>query len=199
MLQTIDPLAERPHLSLKLVRLTGPSLYIWRAVLRSQRHQSRHRVCHLLLLVFVLCSAGSRARANPPQLPHPPDAADAKRGASVPPPQSLPSPASSTTARRSHPPPAPVDPLGCTTTDVPDFRALPRQTLDKAANYLDERALLNNPGASPTTEVPARSRISTKASTISRSPNGNVEDQLRRGIARIKDAGRRPQGDARSG
>jgi hypothetical protein len=84
---------------------------IWRGVLKSQPHRNRHGVCHLLFLVLALSSAGSYARANAQQLPHPAAAATPQSEApQVPAAQvpQIPGIPSTTPAAAPTPPPAPV-------------------------------------------------------------------------------------------
>jgi MscS family membrane protein len=187
LIHAIDPATSRPHLSVELIRLcTQPVRIFWRGVLKSQPHRSGHRVCHLLLLVLVFCSADSRARANPLQLPHPADAAAPQSAAPhVPAPTApqIPGIPSTTAAAAPTPPPAPVDPLGRTTPHgcvLGFLRAAEAKDYDKAANYLDgERPPEKAQELAQQLKYLLDQGLSTSIDDLSRSPNGNVEDQLR--------------------
>ncbi len=133
-----------------------------------------------------MCSAGSRARANPPQLPNPPDPAATQSAApQVPAATESPIPGipSTTAAAAPTPPPAPVDPLGRTTPHgcvLGFLRAAEARDYDKAANYLDgTRSPEQAQELVQQLKYLLDQGLSTSIDDLSRSPNGNVEDQLR--------------------
>jgi MscS family membrane protein len=136
--------------------------------------------------VLVLCSAGSRARANPPQLPHPADAAATQSAApqvpaaTAPPTSGIPS---TTAAAAPTAPPAPVDPLGRTTPHgcvLGFLRAAEAKDYEKAANYFDgKRPPEKAQELAQQLKYLLDQKLSTSIDDLSRSPNGNVEDQLR--------------------
>jgi len=133
-----------------------------------------------------LCSAGSRARANPPQLPHPADAAAAQSaGPQVPAATAphIPGLPSTTAAAAPAPPPAPVDPLGRTTPHgcvLGFLRAAEAKDYHKAADYLDgKRPPKQDEELAQQLKYLLDQGLSTSIDDLSRSPNGNVEDELR--------------------
>jgi MscS family membrane protein len=138
------------------------------------------------LLGFTLWFAGTRARANTPQLPLPADVPNAQGEASQVPaetPPHIPAISPTTPATAPVPTPVPVDPLGRTTPHgcvLGFLRAAEANDYDRAADYLD--------GSRPPKQAAELAQqlkyllnqgLSTSIDDLSRSPNGNVEDQLR--------------------
>jgi MscS family membrane protein len=132
-----------------------------------------------------LWSAGSRARANPPQLrrsaaaPATQNAAPQAPAATAP---QIPGIPSSTTAAPT-PPPAPVDPLGRTTPHgcvLGFLRAAEAKDYHKAADYLDgKRSSEQAEELAQQLKYLLDQGLSTNIDALSRSPNGNVDDELR--------------------
>ncbi len=137
--------------------------------------------------MFVLYSPGSRARANPPQLPHRADAAATQSAEPQVPPTTapqIPGIPSTTAAAAPTPPPAPVDPLGRTTPHgcvLGFLRAAEANDYGKAADYLDgKRPLEQAEELARQLKYLLDQGQSTNIDDLSRSPNGNLEDELRK-------------------
>jgi MscS family membrane protein len=138
------------------------------------------------LLVLVLCSAGSRASGNPPQLPHPADTAATQSAAPQVPAGTaphIPGIPSTAPAAAPTPPPAPVDALGRTTPHgcvLGFLHSAEAKDYHKAADYLDgKRPPKQAEELAQQLKYLLDQGLSTSIDDLSRSPNGNVEDQLR--------------------
>jgi MscS family membrane protein len=153
-------------------------------ILQSQPHRSRHRVCYLLFLIFILWPTSSSA--NSQNLSHPANTADTQSAPvqipATPTPQ-IPGISSTTPAAAPVPPPQPVDPLGRTTPHgcvLGFLRAAEAKDYEKAANYLDgKRPLQQAEELAQQLKYLLDQGLSTNIDDLSRSPNGDVEDMLR--------------------
>jgi len=143
---------------------------------RHYPHRTRNKVCRCILILFLFFQWSGWERASTQNLPPIVKAAAGQSAASQ-------TAATDSTAKPPAEAPSPVDPLGRTSPHgcvLGFLRAAEAKDYEKAAQYLDgKRSRLQAEELASQLKYLLDQGLSTSIDGLSRSPNGNIEDQLR--------------------